>query len=121
MRRARLEEQRRVAVEEAQAERELTLMIGRLEEFATRVSDGLDELDFAGKQALIRTLVRRIEIDRNHVEVIFRVPPPTPEGSSPSEPHPHSETWHHCTSDSGANDPLVDHQPAAGQGLRSLH
>ena len=56
-RRARLDEQRRVAVEEAQAERELTLMIGRLEEFATRVSDGLDELDFAGKQALIRTLV----------------------------------------------------------------
>src|SRR4051794_13523002 len=104
MRRARLEEQRRVAVEEAQAERELTLVIGRLEEFATRVSDGLDELDFAGKQALIRTLVRRIEIDRNHVEVVFRVPPPTPEGSSPSEPHPHSETWHHCTG---------DHDPAA--------
>jgi site-specific DNA recombinase len=120
MRRARLEEQRRVAVEEAQAERELTLMIGRLEEFATRVSDGLDELDFAGKQALIRTLVRRIEIDRNHVEVIFRVPPPTPESSSPSEPHPHSETWHHCTSDSGANTGVAYHQLAACQGLRAL-
>jgi site-specific DNA recombinase len=100
-RRARLEEQRRMAVEEARAERELTLVIGRLEEFAARVSDGLDELDFAGKQALIRTLVRRIEIDRNHVEVVFRVPPLMAEGSSPSDPHPDPETWHHCTSDSG--------------------
>jgi site-specific DNA recombinase len=31
----------------------LTLMIGRLEEFATRVRDGLNDLDWAGKQALI--------------------------------------------------------------------
>jgi site-specific DNA recombinase len=62
-----------LTAEEADADRELTLMIGRLEEFAARVKDGLDDLDWAGKQALIRTVVRRIEIDRNHVEVAFRV------------------------------------------------
>jgi site-specific DNA recombinase len=98
-RRARREEQRRTAVEEADAERELTLMIGRLEEFATRVRDGLDDLDWAGKQALIRTVVRRVEIDRNHVEVVFRVPPPTPETSKPLEPPSDKGTWHHCTDD----------------------
>jgi site-specific DNA recombinase len=58
-RRARLEEQRRLAAQKAGAERELTLVIGRLEEFAARVRDGLDDLDWAGKQALIRTVVRR--------------------------------------------------------------
>jgi site-specific DNA recombinase len=98
-RRGRLEEQRQAAVEEAEAERELTLMIGRLEEFAARVRDGLNDLDWAGKQALIRTLVRRVEIDRNHVEIIFRVPPPAPETSRPLEPPSDRETWHHCTDD----------------------
>ena len=98
-RRARLEEQRRAAVEEADAERELTLMIGRLEEFAARVRDGLNDLDWAGKQALIRTVVRRVEIDRNHVEVVFRVPPPAPESSRPLEPPSDQGTWHHCTDD----------------------
>jgi site-specific DNA recombinase len=98
-RRARLEEQRRAAVEEAEAERELTLVIGRLEEFAARVRDGLNDLDWAGKQALIRTLVRRIEIDRNQVEVIFRVPPPAPEISRLLESPSDLGTWHHCTDD----------------------
>jgi site-specific DNA recombinase len=86
-------------VDEAEAERELTLMIGRLEEFAARVRDGLNDLDWAGKQALIRTLVRRVEINRNHVEIIFRVPPPAPETSRPLEPPSDRETWHHCTDD----------------------
>jgi site-specific DNA recombinase len=98
-RRVRLEEQRQAAVDEAEAERELTLMIGRLEEFAARVRDGLNDLDWAGKQALIRTLVRRVEIERNHVEIIFRVPPPAPETSRPLEPPSDRETWHHCTDD----------------------
>lgn len=110
-RRARLEEQRRAAVKEAEAERELTLMIGRLEEFAARVRDGLDDLDWAGKQALIRTVVRRVEIDRNHVEIVFRVPPPAPETSKPLEPPSDKGTWHHCTDDqhlhSGTARPLA--------------
>jgi site-specific DNA recombinase len=58
-------------VEEAHAEPELTLVIGCLDEFTARVRDGLGELNFAGKQPRIRTLVRRIEIDRNHVEAIL--------------------------------------------------
>lgn len=94
-RRARLEEQRQAAVEEAEAQRELTLMIGRLEEFAARVRDGLNDLDWAGKQALIRTLVRRVEIDRSHVEIIFRVPPLS-EISRPLEPPSDRKTRHHC-------------------------
>jgi site-specific DNA recombinase len=63
------------------------------------VRDGLDDLNWAGKQALIRTIVRRVEIDRNHVEVVFRVPPPAPETSKPLEPPSDKGTWHHCTDD----------------------
>jgi site-specific DNA recombinase len=80
------------------------LIIGRLEDFAAKVHQGLDDLDWTGKRDIIRTMVRRIEIDGTHVEVVFRVPPPNPEG--PSLRHNPSQTagiWQHCTGESGTN------------------
>jgi len=52
---------------------ELQLIIGRLEEFAAKVSAGLAEFDWSGRRELIRTLVNRIEVDRERVNVVFRV------------------------------------------------
>jgi site-specific DNA recombinase len=99
---AQLRERRQAALNAAAAERELTLIIGRLEEFAAKVGRGLDNLDWHGKRDLIRTLVRRIEIDGTHIEVVFRVPPPpVPQGpGQPNERSPASGCWQHCTSDS---------------------
>ena len=55
------------------------LIIGRLEAFAARIEQNLDQLDRQQKRGLVRILVRRIEIDRDEVNVIFRVePPPLP-------------------------------------------
>jgi len=59
--------------DERQRQAELQLIIGRLEEFAAKVSAGLERLDWSERRALIRTLVKRIEIDREHVNVVFRV------------------------------------------------
>ena len=59
--------------DERQRQAELQLIIGRLEEFATKVSAGLERLDWSERRALIRTLVKRIEINREHVNVVFRV------------------------------------------------
>ena len=63
-------EQRR---DERQRQAELQLIVGRLEEFAAKVSAGLDRLDWSARRELIRTLVKRIEIDRERVNVVFRV------------------------------------------------
>ena len=43
--------------------------------WAEKVVKGLNNLDCDGKREIVRTVVRRIEIDQNNVEVIFRVPP----------------------------------------------
>jgi site-specific DNA recombinase len=103
-RHAQLQERRQAAAVAAESERELTLIIGRLEEFAARVHQGLDELDWQDKRDLIRTLVRRIEIDGTHVEVIFRVPPLAPENPrQPRDPHRTPGIWQHRTSDCRAN------------------
>ena len=71
---AGLQEQQRAAAEAAQAERELTLVIGQVEDFAARVRHSLDGLEWLNTREIIRTLVRQVEIDTEHVEVVFRVP-----------------------------------------------
>src|SRR5215475_1571192 len=59
---ARLEEQRQQLTEEATLQTELQLIIGRLEEFAAKVHDGLEDADWSSKRDLIRTLVKRVEV-----------------------------------------------------------
>ena len=76
---ARVKEQRQALVEAAEAERSLTLVIGRVEDFAAKVRRSLDELDWPRTREIIRALVRRIEVDGEAIEVVFRVPPPSPD------------------------------------------
>jgi site-specific DNA recombinase len=106
---ARLEKRRRAAAEAAEAERELTLVVGQLEDFAAKVRHGLDGLNGHGRRDIIRSLVRRIEIDGNRVEVVFRVPPPSG-GRDPGEPSSVPNPWQLCTG---------DHHPALEQGLEA--
>jgi site-specific DNA recombinase len=80
------------------------LIIGRLEEFAAKVSAGLEGLDWAGRRELIRTLVKRVEIDQERVNVVFRVEDTM--GGAGNRPF-----LHHCRRGD---------QPAAGQPLPAL-
>jgi site-specific DNA recombinase len=53
----------------------LFLVINRLEEFAATVNDRLNTLDFNTKREIIRALVKRIEIHKDEIVVVFRVDP----------------------------------------------
>ncbi len=88
----------RIAVLEAQAKQvseemsrhtELRLIISRLQDFALRVKDGLEQVDWATQRELIRTLVKQVEIEQGQVNVVFRVEP------SPSTPEPGPSTPEH--------------------------
>jgi len=106
---SRLQEQQQAAADAANAERELTLVIGQIEEFAAKVRHGLDDLDWLSTREIIRTLVRRIEIDGDQIELVFRVPPPTssggslPPGAARNEPPARQD----CTGDRGADTGLA--------------
>ena len=81
---ARLDAEREAAAAAHDADRSLQLLIGRLGEFAGRVRAGLDGLDWQGRREVIRALVRRIEVDHDKVEVVFRIPgapPPSDAGA----------------------------------------
>src|SRR3954454_6430720 len=95
---AQLQERQQDAAEAADAERELILVTSQLEDFATKVRAGLDTVDWLDTRDIIRTLVRRIEIDGDDIEVVFRVPPPG--SSAPPPPGPaggNAPNWQDCT------------------------
>jgi site-specific DNA recombinase len=100
---AQLEAECRAARDAEDADRQLVLVLARLEDFAVRVRDGLDRVDWHGRRDLIRTLVRRIEIDRNQVEVVFRVPAPGGDGLPPPPPAGDQPVQQDCTADASTN------------------
>jgi site-specific DNA recombinase len=62
---------------EAQSEEsELRLAIGHLEDFSKHVRDGLETIDWTDKREIIRALVKRVEIGREEVRVVYKVSPP---------------------------------------------
>jgi site-specific DNA recombinase len=94
---AQLSKQKHVAVEAANAEHELSLVISQLKDFSARVTQGLDQLDWLGKREIIHTLVRRIEIDQDDVEIVFRVQPPAGAAGPGPQGRPSRALAQHCT------------------------
>ena len=123
---AQLEADRQRRLAEAETERNLILLVGRLDEFAEKVRGGLDGLDWNGIREIIRAMIRRVEVDGDHVNVVFRVPPPSPPCGigCPSGPMPSSgEDWQDCR---GRRHPSRRRDPARterrmGCSARPLH
>jgi site-specific DNA recombinase len=95
----RLEDERGRKAEEESRESELRLVIGQLEEFARRVSEGLREPDWTTRQEIIRALVKQVEIDEGEVRIVYRVSP------SPFDGRPQQGHSQHCW---GRGFPLVE-------------
>jgi site-specific DNA recombinase len=104
---AQLEEQRTALADAVAAEHDLTLVIGRLEDFSAKLRDSLDLLDWTARREIIRLMVRRVEIDDGQIEIVFRVPPPSggPGGTRDGR------SQQHCTAERGAHFRLDDALP----------
>jgi site-specific DNA recombinase len=87
-----LEEHQQQLRDEAGLEQELRLILGRLEDFTSRVKEGLQTADWSTRREIIRALVKRVEIDQEQVHVVFRIGPNTP--SSPSDKN--TQSLQHC-------------------------
>src|SRR5882672_3244565 len=106
---SQLDQQRRTALDTASADRELSLVINRLEDFSAKVAQGIDRLDWIGKRNIIHTVVRRIEIDNDGIEVVFRIPSTSP----PSDHGPRSPiVAPHCSNVYARLDALLRNPPA---------
>jgi site-specific DNA recombinase len=84
------EEQLQQWAAEALQQRELRLLIGQLQEFVMKVQQNLATADWALQREIVRALVRRVEIDKQEVTVVFRV------RTDPDGQHPEKKSWQHC-------------------------
>jgi site-specific DNA recombinase len=86
---SQIDEQIEKSVNTESAQCELFLVIDRLEEFSKKVDVTLDTVDFSTKREIIRALVKRVEIYKEEVVVVFRIDPEAPANdktsSTPSE------------------------------------
>lgn len=72
---AALEREVAEAAAAAAEQRELRLVIGRLEDFAATVRDTLEQVEWETRRTIIRTLVKRVEIDLDEIRIVFRIGP----------------------------------------------
>ncbi|MEK7782392.1 MAG: recombinase family protein, partial [Candidatus Binatota bacterium] len=91
--------------EDRAQEQQLRLVIGQLREFAGRVRDGVQQADWTTRRELIRTLVKRVEIEKEDVRIIYRLSP-----SSQSK-DPDGAIMQHCR----RGEVTVAFEPAAGR------
>jgi site-specific DNA recombinase len=109
-RRTKLDEETRQLSNREARHRELRLVIGRLEDFASRVSSALQGSDWKTRREIIRTLVKRVEVDDKEVTVIFRI------GSAPLGADPRTDAgFRHCPRSEEAADSNVSLQRRATQ------
>jgi site-specific DNA recombinase len=87
-----LEEQLQRLKEESEVEEELRLIVGRLETFTAKVQEGLHQADFQTRRDIIRALVKRVEVDEQHIRIIFRVSPLSLSSSEEDASH----NWQDC-------------------------
>jgi site-specific DNA recombinase len=73
---SRLEAELQRHADAAAQQHELRLALRGLEEFAHDIASGLDEADWTTRRAIIRTLVKRIEVGLDGVRIVYRVSPP---------------------------------------------
>ena len=77
---------------QAEEEDTLRLILTRLETFSAKVQDRLSQADFQTRRDIIRTLVKRVEVDTPHIRVVFRVSSiAIPEASNDASPN--SQHW----------------------------
>jgi site-specific DNA recombinase len=92
---SKLEEEYKQRTEEEDREAELRLVIGQLEDFASRISEGLDSTSWLTRREIVQALVKRVEVDEEEVRIVYRV------GPSPFEGRPRQGLLRHCRGRSG--------------------
>ncbi len=68
-----IQEQQQKLIEQKNLTKELELIVNNLEDFSSGVISKLDSLDWGGKQGMIRSVVKRVEIGESDINIVYRV------------------------------------------------
>jgi len=103
---ARLESEAAEARNRVAQRANLQQVLGQLENFAEQVRDGLRKADWNTRREIIRSLIKTIKVDKEHIRITYRVSP-RPFASGPSR----GQIRHFCH-----RRVLGDHPRDRGQG-----
>ena len=70
---ARLEADEKTQAREEDQRAELRVVIGQLDDFTSRMSEGLEKTDWSTRREIIRALVKQIEVSDSEVRIVYRV------------------------------------------------
>jgi site-specific DNA recombinase len=88
-----LEKEREKMMDQVKLKNELKLVVTGLEHFTSCVEANLEEVDWHTKREIIKTIVKRIEIGKENVTVVFRINDLQPRKGKIGN---NSETIQHC-------------------------
>jgi len=71
----RLEAEAQALADAAARQAELRLVIGKFQEFAEGIKEGLRQAEAGTRREVIRALVKEIEVGDDNVRIVYRVPP----------------------------------------------
>jgi site-specific DNA recombinase len=86
----KLQAEAQTQAEQETEQEHLRLAIGHLKEFAGKMKEGLRDADWMTRREVIRALVKRVEIDKENVRVVYKVSP------SPFDNSPEWGIMQHC-------------------------
>jgi site-specific DNA recombinase len=94
---ARLQAEAKIQADRQAEQGELKLLVSRLQDFADHVKAGLQEMGWERRREVIRTLVKRIEVEEQSIRIIYRVNLPpfakTPKGGLAQHCSNHQRGW----------------------------
>ncbi len=70
---ARLQEEQTKLLKRADEQEELKRVVNHIDGFAKQLADGIETLDWTDKREIIRALVKRVEIGKEDVRVIYKI------------------------------------------------
>jgi site-specific DNA recombinase len=85
-----LEQQLKQQVDQQARQKEMKLVIDNLQTFSARVTSGLDQADWQTRRQIITTLVKRVELEKEQVRIVYRV------DLSPFDRRPERGDLEHC-------------------------
>ena len=72
-RQTQLQEEQAKLLIRANEQEELRSVINHLDEFAKKLTDGIEKLSWSDKREVIRALVKRVEVGKEEVRVVYKI------------------------------------------------
>ncbi len=70
---AQLQEEQAKLMTRANEQKDLRSVINHLDEFANQLTDGIEKLSWNDKREVIRALVKRVEVGKEEVRVVYKI------------------------------------------------